>query len=423
MADKANKSPAELYQEREQRISDAIALKVPDRVPITPSFSFFAARYYGITYKEAMYDGVKMASAWEKTVTDFQPDAYENPFGTRHVGMLADIVDYKMMKWPGHGVGDNRSFQYLDFENLKADEYDEFLFDPTYFMLTKFWPRVFGNLEAMKNLPPLRMIHSHSGFNSLAGLNTPEMDAAFVTLDRARKQAFVNVAASNNYAKRMEGLGFPAINGLSSIVPFDLISDQFRGTRGAMLDMYRQPDKLLAAIDKVLPMILSQAVAAGKKANSLSGCKRVFIPLHKGQEFFMSKEQYKRFYWPGFRALMIGLIDAGLNPCPFVEGEYTSRLEFLSDVPKGKVSYRFENVDMVKAKSILGGIACIEGGLPITLMCTGTPDDVKTQCKKMIDTVGENGGYILNTGVGLDDAKEENIRAMIEYTREYGVYK
>ncbi|MFH1638701.1 MAG: uroporphyrinogen decarboxylase family protein [Chloroflexota bacterium] len=418
MSGTTDKSPAKLYQEREKRIEDAIALRIPDRVPVTPSFSFFAARYYGITYKEAMYESAKMSAAWEKTITDFQPDACENPFGTRHVGMLADIVDYKMMKWPGHGVGDNRSFQYLDFENLKADEYDEFLFDPTYFMLTKFWPRVFGSLEAMKNLPSLRMIYSHSGFNALSMLNTPEMDAAFVTLDKIRKQAARNTAASSAYTKKMESLGFPPVNGVGSIVPFDLISDQFRGTRGAMLDMYRQPDKLLAAIDKVLPMIMARAVAAGEQAT----CKRVFIPLHKGQEFFMSKEQYGKFYWPGFRALMVGLIDAGLNPCPFVEGEYTSRLEFLADIPKGKVCYRFENVDMVRAKDILKGIACIQGGLPITLMCTGSPDDVRTRCKKMIDVVGKGGGYIMDAGVGLDDAKIENIHAMIEFTREYGIY-
>ncbi len=416
MAKAEGKSPAELYLEREKRISDAIALKIPDRVPVIVSFSYFAAKYYGISLKEAMYDGPKMAAAWEKTVTDFQPDAYENPFGTRHVGALSEIINYKMMKWPGHGVEDNRSFQYLDFENLKADEYDEFLFDPTDFMIRKFWPRVFGNLEAAAKLPSLRMVHSYGGFNSFAGLNTPEMDAFFATLDKARKQAAVNAANSAAYCKKMENYGFPPVSGPGSSVPFDLISDQFRGTRGAMVDMYRRPEKLIAAMEKVLPMVLSNTIESARKMS----CKRVFIALHKGQEFFMSKEQYRTFYWPGFKALMVGLINAGLNPCPFVEGEYTSRLEFLADVPSGNVCYRFENVDFEKAKEILKGHACIEGGMPISLMCTGSVDEVKARCKKMLDLFGRDGGYIMNAGVGLDDAKEENIRAMIDFTKEYG---
>jgi uroporphyrinogen-III decarboxylase len=323
-----------------------------------------------------------------------------------------------MMKWPGHGVGENRSFQYLDLENLKADEYDEFLFDPTDFMIRKFWPRVFGSLSAFSELPKFRSIIGHMGFNRFAALDTSEIDTALEVLNKARKQAVRNTEAINSYVEKMEGLGFPPIFGGAATVPFDLISDQFRGTRGAMIDMYRNPDKLQAAMDKVLPMMLEGAIAAAEK----SGCKRVFIPLHKGQEYFMSEEQYKKFYWPGYRALMMGLIDAGLTPCSLVEGEYTSRLEIISDVPKGKVLYHFERVDILKAKEILGDIACIRGGIPITMMCTSTPQQIEEHCKWLIENIGKGGGFILDAGVALDDAKPENVRAMFEATREYGVY-
>ena len=67
------KTPAELFAEREKRITDAIALKVPDRVPIILSFGFLAAKRAGITYEEAMYDPVKMTSAWSKAMSDFDP--------------------------------------------------------------------------------------------------------------------------------------------------------------------------------------------------------------------------------------------------------------------------------------------------------------------------------------------------------------
>jgi hypothetical protein len=263
------------------------------------------------------------------------------------------------------------------------------------------------------------MIQMSSSFHSFAGLDTPEMDLALATLNKLKKQVSIIHAASIAYNARMESLGFTPQFGPTAFVPFDLLSDHYRGTRGAMIDMYRWPDKLLEALDKLLYMILEQTIAIGK--NMI--CKRVIIPLHKGQEFFMSREQYVRFYWPGFRALMVGLIDAGLIHCPFVEGAYTSRLEFLQDIPRGKVCYRFENVDFVRAKEILGGIACIQGGLPITLICTGTPDDVKSHLKKMIDVVGKGGGYIVDSGVVLDDAREDNVRAMLDFTREYGVYR
>ena len=50
------KTPEDLGREREQRVRDAIQLKVPDRVPFVPMLEFFPAYYAGITTEQAMYD-------------------------------------------------------------------------------------------------------------------------------------------------------------------------------------------------------------------------------------------------------------------------------------------------------------------------------------------------------------------------------
>lgn len=78
-------------------------------------------------------------------------------------------------------------------------------------------------------------------------------------------------------------------------------------------------------------------------------------------------------------------------------------------------------MDMAKAKEILGDVACISGNLPNRLLLTGAPDDVKEYCKKLIDTCGPDGGYIMDTSALLDEAKPENVRAMFEFTREHGM--
>ena len=41
----------------------------------------------------------------------------------------------------------------------------------------------------------------------------------------------------------------------------------------------------------------------------------------------------------------------------------------------------------------------------------------------MFDTVGKDGGFIMDAAVMLDEAKPENLKAMIDFTQEYGVYK
>jgi uroporphyrinogen-III decarboxylase len=77
---------------------------------------------------------------------------------------------------------------------------------------------------------------------------------------------------------------------------------------------------------------------------------------------------------------------------------------------------------MVKAKEILGDTVCIRGNVPLSILVGGTPDDVRKYCKKLIDTAGKGGGFIMDTATGVDDAKIENVRAMFDFTREYGVY-
>ena len=106
---------------------------------------------------------------------------------------------------------------------------------------------------------------------------------------------------------------FPCWGVAAAIAPFDLISDMLRGMRGSMLDMYRNPDKLLEAQEKLYPMIIGSAILNSKMYNT----QFVFMPLHRGADGFMSIEQFEKFYWPFLKKLIIDTIDAGLIPYVF----------------------------------------------------------------------------------------------------------
>jgi uroporphyrinogen-III decarboxylase len=186
-----------------------------------------------------------------------------------------------------------------------------------------------------------------------------------------------------------------------------------------MLDMFRQPDRLIKACEKLLPILLGMAVATAK----VSGNPRVFIPLHRGAEGFMSLKQFETFYWPTLKRLLLGLIDAGLTPCPFFEGDYTSRLNYLLELPRGRVLGYFDTSDITRVKEILGNHLCIMGNVPCSLLQTGSPQNVKDYCKKLIDVVGKGGGFIMAPRSAIDEVKPENLKAMIDFTKEYGVYR
>ncbi|MCK9363081.1 MAG: hypothetical protein M0P74_05715 [Syntrophales bacterium] len=413
------KSPEELYREREKRTQDAIQLKVPDRVPVMSVFGFFPARWAGITFEEAMYDYDKMMESWTATMTDLQPDMYENPFAIRFLGSILLALDFKQLRWPGHGVDPMSTYQFVEKEYMKREEYDDFLFDISDFMVRKYWPRIFGVLEPLKNLPPLNSIITYYfGLTDFSAFDSPELEKAIAAIKEAAIQARRILAGSAEYAAKMKTLGFPPQFGSMTQAPFDTLSDFFRGTKGTAMDMFRCPDKLIEATERLLPVMIRFGMAAKER-----GVKGVFIPLHKGLDGFMSPSQFKTFYWPTLRRLIMALIEQDLTPVLLWEGDCTPRLELIGDVPPGKVVYWFERTDIFKAKDVLGKVACLRGNVPLSIMCTGTPDDVRAYCKKLIDYVGKDGGFIMDCSSNLDDAKTQNVRAMIDFTKEYGIYR
>jgi uroporphyrinogen-III decarboxylase len=121
--------------------------------------------------------------------------------------------------------------------------------------------------------------------------------------------------------------------------------------------------------------------------------------------------------------LVNALVDAGYTPEIFFEGDYTQRLEYLLELPKGKVIGRFDRTDMAKVKEVLGGHICIEGNVPASLLQTSDVEGVKKYCKWLIDVVGKDGGYIMGPGSVVDEVKIENLKAMIDFTHEYGRYR
>lgn len=404
------------YRERATRIKSAIQLKVPDRVPVIPLVGFFPAHYAGITTQQAMYDIDKACQAYEKYTFDFAPDAHRGPYG---LGQVYDIIDYKLFVWPGHGVGVNMPFQCVEGEYMKADEYDALIQDPSDFWMRVYLPRIIGALEPFSKLSPFHRVIEIAGVGSLVlRYGRPEIRAAFEALFQAGEEAMKWREALITSHKKVMAAGFPMLGGGRCRAPFDVLGDTFRGTRGIMLDMYQRQGKLIEAMERLTPLMIEMGVSGALSAAS----PLVLIPLHKGADGFMSDEQFKTFYWPTFRKVMLGLIEEGCIPLPFAEGSYNSRLEFIRDLPKGKVVWIFDTTNMARAKEILGDRACIYGNVPTDILCTGTTNDVKAYCKQLIDVAGKGGGFILSSGVILDTAKPENIRAMIEFTKEYGIY-
>jgi len=326
-------------------------------------------------------------------------------------------MDTKTSVWPGHGIGVNSSHQWVEGEYMKAEEYDLFLNDQSDFNIRCLLPRSYGFLAPLAKLPPLESMQMMLPYHVLA---TPEFANMCEKISAIAREAVDWQRQIVDMFATLNEVGFPGRTAMAGgIVPYDMISDFLRGMRGAMLDMYRCPDKLLAAIEKISQQTLKR-IAAGPKATEFTPA---FVALHRGADGFMSIRQFEKFYWPYLMKLVKGLVDAGYTPEIFFEGDYTQRLEYLRQLPKGKVIARFDRTDMAKAKEALGGHVCISGNVPASLLQTSDVEGVQKYCKWLIDVVGKDGGFILGPGSVVDEVKPENLKAMVDFTREYGQYK
>jgi len=247
--------------------------------------------------------------AWKKTIIDFEPDMYVGPAIFRS-GPVLETLELKQLKWPGHGVDPNLIYQFVEGEYMKAEEYDEFIENPSDWMIRRYMPRIFGALEPFSELPgiPDQFFYYGAPSAGLATMGTPEVQEASKALLKAARESLRWATVLRSFVKEMRDLGFMPIFYVATYAPFDFIGDNFRGTHGIMLDMYRRPDKLLEALERATQLVIRMATRRAAAAE----IPIVFIPLHKGAEGLMSLEQFKTFYWPTLRKLIMGIIDAGL---------------------------------------------------------------------------------------------------------------
>jgi uroporphyrinogen-III decarboxylase len=408
------------YKERATRLLKVYMCEEPDRVPVSLPSGHFPAYYAGGNLKRVMYDYKALRLAWTKFLHDFKDDM-DTVMGPAliHSGRAMEILDMRLIQWPGHGLGDDvNTFQFVEGEYMKADEYDAMIEDPSDFAMRVLLPRLVGSLKAFETLPP---------YSSLLGMplgvaapfTRPEVQKAYQSLIDAGKEMMKREKELMRFNKEALAQGFPSMRGAMAVAPFDAIGDSLRGTNGIIMDMYRQPEKLLEAIDMVTPKAIRRAIHL---VNALGGVM-VMFPLHKGDDTFMSDEQFDKFYWPSLKKFADALIEEGIMSMMFAEGRYQRRLDIIHDFPKGWVHWMFDQTDMADAKRIVGKTCSISGNVPTSLMCTGTAREVKEYCRKLIETCAPGGGYMLTGGAMATETCPENLRVMMEAAREYGVYK
>ncbi len=403
------------YKERITNIIDAVRLKkTPARVPVLPSFRGFGEAYCGYSHRDVMYDVDKAVDVMTRCTLEFEIDTKAE--AAVQQGAVYEILDDKTHVWPGRGLPiDADGLQYIEREYMKADEYEAFLHDPSEYNIRTHMPRIWG---AAAGLAKLSMAETN-----ISRFGDAEVQASLNALMKAGSEALVWQKKMDDGTKRLTELGYPSFyRGGGGGPPYSRFGDSLRGTHGILTDMFRQPEKLMEAMEQMVPQSIKRTVAAAR----LGTTPIVDFHLHKGSDSMMSDAQFRRFYWGPVRKIIKGLIKEGLLLHLRLEGAFNSRLETMAEsLPKGKTIWWLSHeTDTKRAKEIGGDIACIAGNVPASLIYAGTPREIDEYCRDLITVAGKGGGYMFampQEGI-VRGTKVENVRAMIGAVKRYGEY-
>jgi hypothetical protein len=391
-----------LYQQRLNRYVTALRNGKPDMIPIRPFVAEFTGAYAGYTCQELAHDYHKAFAAARKCAADFDWDAVVSNMVYVWTG-LTQAIGLKYYGIPGIDIPPNMGFQYREPPQnqafMQADEYDALIDDPTGFLLNVWLPRV--STAVQKPGEPA----------------TAENNLSFLKGGMAMMEYFGSFSQQNARLQTESGT-VSAIAGILK-APMDIIADKLRGYLGLVEDLFERRDKVVAACEALMPHLFHVAHTTADPEHLVP----IGFWMHRGGVPFVSPEIFQNIYWATLKPIIEQLWAHGHQTLFYAEGKWDHHLDSFAELPERSIVYHVDQGDIFQTHRILGEKFCLSGGVSNTLLSCGSPDDVRKRCKEIIDGVARDGGYIMDaSAIVQNDAKVENIRAMTDFTREYGVY-
>ena len=389
----------QLYRDRLKRYVGAMRNEKADMIPIRPFVAEFTARYAGFSCQEVTHDYEKAFEAACVCAADFDWDAVVANMVYVWSG-LTEAIGLKYYGVPGIDVPEDTGFQYREPSEeqafMKSDEYDMLIDDPTGFLFNVWMPRVSKDVSG------------EGGYRN---------NLSFLKGGMAMLKYFYGFGPQVERLKRDSGT-VSAIAGILK-APLDIIGDKLRGYLGLVDDLLTQPEKVMAACEALIPHLTYMALSGADPDKNVP----IGFWMHRGCVPFVTMEHFEKIYWPTLKPIIEQIWAKGHQVLFYAEGDWNAHLHRFAELPAGSIVYHVDKGDIFDVHKQIGDKFCLSGGIPNYLLSFGTADEVRECCKKVIDGVAGDGGYIMDaSAIVQNDAKVENIKAMTDFTREYGVY-
>ena len=371
----------------EERVLAAIRLEKPDRVPIDILATAAYTQAVGMTAADYFRDEDKVWAAIDK-VWDYTGgwdlDLASIPMAVSNPKLIFSMSMGNRFKLPSIDLPDNYTLQVIEEEELKPEEYDTIIeigWDK--FMMEDF-------LYRLVDITP----------EGVTKVLVESFTALTKALDRWRKRGVVPF--------------FPAV--ASPLHPFFRLSVA-RSMVKFMEDLYYNPEK----VEEALKVVTREAIPALINGCKMIGVNMAFVAEERSCGFFYPLHIFERFWWPYTQEIVDALWSEGIVTWFHLDQCWDKNIPYFKKLPRGSAVLALDGTtDIFAAKEILRGHLCLAGDVQPSLLSIGKPEDVEAYCKKLIDEVGGDGGFILSSGCEIPTAvKLDNWRAMVQTGRNY----
>ncbi|MDR0906545.1 MAG: uroporphyrinogen decarboxylase [Oscillospiraceae bacterium] len=381
--------------EKEENLRDIYDNKIPKRVPISIALSnAVVAGYAGLdiraTYWKPSLLREPLLELGERVNTD----------NSLYGGSVYTPVSSQTLRSINKVMSSTGYMQHPNTVCMEADEYDELIADPYAFIMEKCIPRLYKSLSSESN--PCK--------NILALLQENQLKAAVSREDAELRQEL------NERFGYQSRVGF---NGFGR-APMDWVADQLRSFSGICIDVRRSRAKLIEALEAVYPMIYKVGVC--KDPENVDRYRGTNFQLHMAS--YLREKDFLEVWLPTWKRQVEDYASLGMRSGAFLEHDWGRLLDYVNELPAGSV-FAFESTDAKLIKEKLGKKHILSGGFPLQHLTKCTKSEVIDKTKEWLDIMAPGGQYIFGFDKGAithEDINFENLVAVCETVREYGVY-
>jgi uroporphyrinogen-III decarboxylase len=369
----------ELYLEKSIRIQKAVNLEAVDRVPVVFNGMAFAPRYLGMSMADFCVDPDAPVNTTLAAMDKLGGFDGLNAVIAGRTTVVVPSMWLSRVNVPGRELPSDSLWQMHESEVMTTDDYD--------FIINKGWPAFLD-----KYLPQVVDVTEMKDAIGWLGKNLTR------SISDVRKHGYVPISAS------VTAPPYESFCGGRSMEKF-------------LTDLYRIPDKVQAAMDVALPVIIEQAVS-GTRASGLPG---IWIGGWRTASSMVSPKIMDRFIWPYILKIVDALVSAGLMPIFHWDQDWTRDLVRLQEVPAKKCILNPDGMtDVRQFKKLVGDRMALMGDVPSSLFAAGTPDDIDKYVRNLVD-IFDSRGLILCPGCDAPiNTRPENMQAFIAASYKYG---